>query len=193
MEREDKLELGALFYLWEFAIAVAGMLIGINPFDQPNVQSSKDASGRMLKQYTESQTLPVIETEKSVSGLLSQAKEGDYFAIMAYIRQTPDTDEVFNRLRRSVLENRGLATTLGYGPRFLHSTGQLHKGGPDKGLFLQITSDRYMDIPVPGRPWSFGIMSNAESLGDLEALRKLGRRVVRLELDPASLGEALEI
>jgi glucose-6-phosphate isomerase len=193
MDIEDKLELGALFYLWEFAIAVAGMLIGIHPFNQPDVQRSKDITKRLLKQYADSGKLPIAETDKSISALLSQANEGDYFAIMAYIQQTPETDSVFNGIRRKVLENYKLATTLGYGPRFLHSTGQLHKGGPNKGLFLQIASNHYKDIPITGHPYSFGVMSNAESLGDLEALQKSGRRVIRLELDPTHLKEVIEI
>jgi glucose-6-phosphate isomerase len=193
MEMDDRLELGALFYLWEFAIAVSGVLIGVHPFNQPDVQRSKDATKRLLKQYADSGKLPIAETGKSISTLLSQANEGDYFALMAYIQQTPETDSVLNGIRRKVLENYKLATTLGYGPRFLHSTGQLHKGGPNKGLFVQITSDRYEDIPVTGHPYSFGVMSNAESLGDLEALQKIGRRVIRLELEPAQLRETLDI
>jgi glucose-6-phosphate isomerase len=193
MEIEDRLELGALFYLWEFAIAVAGILIGIHPFNQPDVQRSKDATKRLLKHYADSKKLPVAETSKNISSLLSQANEGDYFAIMAYIQQTPDTDSFFDVVRRKVMKTYGVATTLGYGPRFLHSTGQLHKGGPNKGLFLQITSNHYRDIPITGHPYSFGVLSNAESLGDLEALQKLGRRIIRLELDPAHIGEALDI
>jgi transaldolase/glucose-6-phosphate isomerase len=106
---------------------------------------------------------------------------------MAYLRQTPEADRAFTALRRRVLEKYRLATTLGYGPRFLHSTGQLHKGGPDTGLFLQVVPANYQDLPVPGRPYGFGVMSNAESLGDLQALQALGRRVARVELDPAGL------
>jgi glucose-6-phosphate isomerase len=192
VEIENKLELGALFYLWEFAIATAGILIGIQPFNQPDVQSSKDATKRILEKYENTGELPSVEVRKSFSDLLSQAKENDYFVIMAYIKQTPRTDSVFYELRRKVLKNYKLATTLGYGPRFLHSTGQLHKGGPNKGLFLQVVSDSYKDILIPGRSYSFGTMSDAESLGDLEALQSLNRRVVRVALDPSHLDDILK-
>jgi hypothetical protein len=134
-----------------------------------------------------------VETGKSISALLSEANQGDYFAIMAYIRETSETNLIFCEIRRKVMEKHKLATTLGYGPRFLHSTGQLHKGGPNKGLFLQIVSDAYLEMPIPGRPYSFSVMSQAESMGDLEALQKSGRRVIRLELNPAHLREALDI
>jgi glucose-6-phosphate isomerase len=187
MELADRYELGAVFYLWEFAVAVAGSLIGIQPFNQPDVQRAKDATRAVLEQYTNSGKLPSPPVSDSPSALLAQAKEGDYFAVMAYLRQTPEADRAFATLRRRVLEKHRLATTLGYGPRFLHSTGQLHKGGPNSGLFLQVVPDHYQDLPVPGRPYSFGVMSNAESLGDLQALRTLGRRVVRVERDAAGL------
>jgi glucose-6-phosphate isomerase len=190
---KDRLELAGLFYLCEFAVAVAGSIIGIHPFDQPDVQRSKDATRRLLKQYADSGKLPAVETEKSISALLSEANQGDYFAIMAYIRETSETNLIFCEIRRKVMEKHKLATTLGYGPRFLHSTGQLHKGGPNKGLFLQIVSDAYLEMPIPGRPYSFSVMSQAESMGDLEALQKSGRRVIRLELNPAHLREALDI
>jgi len=191
IEAKDKLELGALFYLWEFAIAVAGMLIGIHPFNQPDVQRSKDATKRILSQYKDTSRLPSVEAGKSLPALLSQAMEGDYFSIMAFIRQTAETDKAFYGLRHSVIENYKLATTLGYGPRFLHSTGQLHKGGPNKGLFLQVVSDRYEDISIPGQSYSFGVMSNAESLGDFQTLQSLHRRIVRIELDPFRITDSL--
>jgi len=192
IEAEDELELGALFYLWEFAIAVVGMLIGIHPFNQPDVQRSKDATKKILSQYKDRNKLPSIEADKSLCDLLSRATQGDYFAIMAYIRQTPETDEAFYRLRLNIIENYQLATTLGYGPRFLHSTGQLHKGGPNKGLFLQVVPDRYKDIPVTGQSYSFGAMSNAEALGDLQTLQSLNRRIARIVLDPFRINDTLE-
>jgi glucose-6-phosphate isomerase len=192
VEIENNLELGALFYLWEFAVAIAGMLIGVQPFNQPDVQSSKDATKRILEKYEKTGQLPSVEVRKSFYDMLSQAKENDYFAIMAYLQQTPRTDSVFYELRRRVLKNYKLATTLGYGPRFLHSTGQLHKGGPNKGLFLQVVSDSYKDILIPGRSYSFGTMSDAESLGDLEALRSLNRSVVRVALDSSHIDDILE-
>jgi glucose-6-phosphate isomerase len=191
MELEDKRQIGAAFYLWEFGVAVAGSIMGINPFNQPDVQRAKDATKRILSEYADSRRLPSSPAGGSLSDLLAQAEEGDYFCIMAYIPRTPEADRVFDALRRRVLESRHLATTLGYGPRFLHSTGQLHKGGPNKGLFLQVVLDHYKDLPVPGHPYSFGIMSNAESLGDLQSLQALGRRIVRLEIDPSRLEEVL--
>jgi glucose-6-phosphate isomerase len=191
IEVENSSELGALFYLWEFAVAVAGMLIGIQPFNQPDVQRAKDATKKALAEYAGSGKLPSLPAGGSISGLLEQSEAGDYFAIMAYLRQTPETDKVFARLRRRVMAENHLATTLGYGPRFLHSTGQLHKGGPNKGLLLQIVSDRYRELPAPGHPYSFGVMSNAESLGDLQALQSLGRRAVRMAVDPSRIEAAL--
>jgi hypothetical protein len=187
------LELGGLFYLWEFAIAVAGMLIDIQPFNQPDVQRTKDATKKILNQYKNTGELPSVEVRKSLSELLPQAKAGDYFAIMAYVQQTRETDSTFYELRRKVLENYKLATTLGYGPRFLHSTGQLHKGGPNKGMFLQIVLDDYRDISIPRQPYSFGLMSNAESLGDMEALQSLNRRIIRVALDSSNIGDISEI
>jgi glucose-6-phosphate isomerase len=183
LEIKDRWELGAIFYLWEFAVAVAGMLIGIHPFNQPDVQRTKEATRRILNEYANSGKLPSSQVGNSLSDLLSQAREGDYFAIMAYLEQTAKADREFERLRRSVLKSHHLATTIGYGPRFLHSTGQLHKGGPDKGLFLQVVAKHDRDVPIPLREYSFGTMSEAESLGDLEALQSLGRRVIRVSLD----------
>jgi len=112
--------------------------------------------------------------------LLAEAGKGKYLAIMAYVRQTAETDEVLANLRRKVLERYGIATTLGYGPRFLHSTGQLHKGGPNTGLFLQITADHEHDLPVPGKPYTFGVVADAQALGDLQALQSTGRHVIRI-------------
>jgi glucose-6-phosphate isomerase/transaldolase/glucose-6-phosphate isomerase len=183
---KERYDLGAEFYRWEFAVALAGILLGINPFNQPDVQSSKNITRRLLKNYEGSGKLPGEQAGGSLSDLLSQAGEGDYFAVMAYIRQTTDTDGAFSDLRRRVLERRRIATTLGYGPRFLHSTGQLHKGGPDKGLFLQVTAEHRHDIAVPGHPYSFGIMADAQALGDLEALRSSRRWVISCKVAEGS-------
>ena len=193
LDMKDKLALGAEFFRWEFATAVAGRIIGINPFDQPNVQAAKDASVRLLEDYVKSAHLPPMQTSGSLQDLLSQVRTGDYLAVMAYVQQTPETDRAIAGLRRNVIEEHHIATTLGYGPRFLHSTGQLHKGGPNSGLFLQLTEKHPQDLPIPGEPYSFGVVADAEALGDLQALQGLGRRVVTLCLesdDPASL-EAL--
>ena len=175
----DKFDLGAEFFRWEFATAITGKILGINPFDQPNVQSAKDATERVLQQYVSSGKLPAMTDNGSVIDLLSGGERGKYFSIMAYIRQTAETDEVLADLRKKITSTYGIATTLGYGPRFLHSTGQLHKGGPDSGLFMQITAEPDKDIPVPGKPYTFGVIADAQAFGDFEALKALGKSVIR--------------
>ena len=180
LEMQDRYDLGAEFFRWELATAVAGAILGIHPFAQPNVQAAKDATERVLQEYTASGHLPPANTTGTLTDLLAEAGKGKYLAIMAYGRQTAETDEVLADLRRKVLERYGIATTLGYGPRFLHSTGQLHKGGPNTGLFLQITADHEHDLPVPGKPYTFGVVADAQALGDLQALQSTGRHVIRI-------------
>ena len=182
LKLQDPYDLGAEFFRWEFATAVAGAVLGIHPFDQPNVQQAKDQTIAMLREHSESGRLPNVDAPGSIAGLLSTAKPGDYLAIMAYIRQTPETDMALADLRREIAERHGIATTLGYGPRFLHSTGQVHKGGPDSSLFLQLTADYRADIPVPGESFTFGVLAQAQALGDLKTLLALGRRVARIRL-----------
>ena len=182
LELRDLYDLGAEFFRWEFATAVAGAIMGIHPFDQPNVQQAKDETVDGLKEHRRSGRLPRMDAPGSLADLLANAKQGDYLAIMAYIRQTPETDEALTNLRRIVTERHHIATTLGYGPRFLHSTGQVHKGGPESGLFLQLTTDYTEDIPVPGESYTFGVLANAQAQGDLKALLDLGRRVARVRL-----------
>jgi transaldolase/glucose-6-phosphate isomerase len=182
LEMQDEYDLGAEFYRWEFATSIAGAILGIHPFNQPNVQQAKDATERVLQEYAASGKLPSIETEGSFAELLSKAKKAQYLAIMAYLCKTPGTDKALVELRRKVIERYGIATTLGYGPRFLHSTGQLHKGGPDTGLFLQITAEHEPDIPIPGMPYTFGVVADAQALGDFRALKLLGRNITRLQL-----------
>jgi len=177
LEMRDRYDLGAEFFLWEFATAVAGAILGINPFDQPDVQAAKDAAERVLRDYRARGSLPRAETAQSLPELLAGARSGSYLAIMAYLRQTQGLDAVFARLRHAVAERHGIATTLGYGPRFLHSTGQLHKGGPDTGIFFQITAENAEDLPIPGEPYTFGVVTDAQALGDFEALRSRGRKV----------------
>ena len=178
----DRYDLGAEFYRWEFATAVSGATLGIHPFDQPNVQAAKDMTESILEQYRRSGQLPHVEATASLEGLLSEARPGDYLGIMAYVRQTPETDGALADLRRKVAERYRIATTLGYGPRFLHSTGQLHKGGPDTGLFLQVTASHGQDLPIPGEPYTFSVLADAQALGDLRALQSQGRRVARTHL-----------
>jgi len=194
IELRDRYDLGAEFFRWEFATAVAGAILSINPFDQPNVQAAKDATKRLLQEYTLSGHLPPAETTESLANLLTEAGKGKYLAIMAYIRQTPEVDNVLVDFRRKVLERYGIATTLGYGPRFLHSTGQLHKGGPDTGLFLQLTASHNQDIPIPGKPYTFGVVADAQALGDLQALKASGRRVTRIhfnKIDMAAISKLM--
>jgi transaldolase/glucose-6-phosphate isomerase len=200
IQMEDALDLGQEFFRWELATATAGAVLGINPFDQPNVQESKDNTDRLLKMAEEKEELPGEEPditeeplrlfgdrtdstlEETLRQFLAQAGRGDYIALMDYLTENRPTDEALQSIRLHLRDGLHLATTLGYGPRFLHSTGQFHKGGPNTGLFLQLTARDAMDVAVPGRPYSFGVLKQAQALGDLEALRKHGRRVMRVDL-----------
>lgn len=183
----DKYDLGGEFFRWEFATAVAGALLGINPFDQPDVQRAKDATQRVLQEYVAAGSLPKVENHGSLVDLLAGDVGGRYFAIMAYIHQTPEADKALADLRSKVVARYRIATTLGYGPRFLHSTGQMHKGGPDTGLFLQITTGHKRDMSIPGKPYTFGVLADAEALGDLQALHAAGRRVVEIRVSEGDL------
>ncbi|MFQ5996253.1 MAG: glucose-6-phosphate isomerase [Dehalococcoidales bacterium] len=178
----DRYDLGAEFFRWEFATAVAGAILGINPFDQPNVQAAKDATERVLQEYQTTGHLPRVEVAGSLTDLLAETRRGDYFAIMAYMRQTPETEAVLADFRQKVTQKYHIVTTAGYGPRLLHSTGQLHKGGPNTGLFLQLITEHEKDLPIPGEPYTFAVLADAQALGDLQALQSLGRRVVRIHL-----------
>ena len=183
----DKYDLGAEFFRWELATAVAGSKLGIHPFDQPNLQAAKDMTERVLGQFESSGKLPTLPTgsvqdSASLKTLLDRSKRGDYLAIIAYVLQTPEVDQALEALRRKVTERHGIATTMGYDPRFLHSTGQLHKGGPGSGLFLQLTTDHTQDLSIPGPSYTFGVLADAQALGDLQALRDAQRRAVRVDL-----------
>jgi transaldolase/glucose-6-phosphate isomerase len=198
---DDLLDLGQEFFRWEMATATAGSVLGINAFDQPNVQESKDNTNRLLSMMKEKGHLPtedpaLVEEQLSlysedagstISGtlarFLNQAGRGDYVALMAYLTETPEVEESLQAVRLRLRDRLHLATTLGYGPRFLHSTGQFHKGGPNSGLFIQLTAADDEDVPVPDKPYTFGLLRRAQASGDLEALRKHGRRVVRIHLD----------
>jgi len=184
----DKLDLGGEFLRWEIATAIAGSVLNIDPFDQPNVQESKDNTKKVLAKYRASGKLPAADSvpaAKSRAGLkslLAQAKRGAYFAIMAYTTRTTASESAIAAIRTSVRDATHYATTAGYGPRFLHSTGQLHKGGPKTGIFLQIVQDDTRDVPIPGQPFSFSILKQAQSLGDLESLTSRRLPVVRVTL-----------
>ncbi len=182
LELKDRNDIGAEFFRWEFATAVAGSILGINPFDQPDVQAAKDATDRVLQEFQSSGRLPSLKASGSLDKLLSSARRGDYLAIMAYTKQMPELEKACAELRRKVMEKQHIATTFGYGPRLLHSTGQLHKGGPNTGLFLQITTGHQRKIPIPSVSYTFDILADAQVLGDLQTLRSQQRRVVRVHL-----------
>lgn len=190
LELEDVYDLGAEFYRWEYATAIAGHVLGIHPFDQPDVQGAKDRTVSVLEQWRRDGELPSARSDDGafLTRLLETSQPGDYLAIMAYLPDTDAIRETVRELRRRVMAKYRIATTMGYGPRFLHSTGQLHKGGPASGIFLQLTQDHQPDIPIPGWDLSFGVLADAQALGDLQALYDLGRRTVSVHLgsDPAA-------
>jgi hypothetical protein len=174
-ELPDPYALGAEFFRWEFAIAVAGACLEINPFDQPDVQAAKDKTNEVLATGKE----PKLEPEGSVEELLAQAQQGDYLCVQAFVDPSTDLDPLVARLRRE----SGLVVTHGYGPRYQHSTGQLHKGGPNTGLFLQVIDDPGDELPIPGKPFGFRRLIRAQAAGDLETLKERGRRVARVRLE----------
>ena len=189
LELADVYDLGAEFYRWEYATAIAGHVLGIHPFDQPDVQGAKDRTVSVLEQWQQDGRLPLARSDDGakLERLLRASQPDDYLAIMAYLPDTEAIRETVHELRQRVMAKYRIATTMGYGPRFLHSTGQLHKGGPASGIFLQLTQDHPADIPIPGWDLSFGVLADAQALGDLQALDDLGRRTVSVHLrsDPA--------
>ena len=200
----DQLDLGGEFLRWELATAVAGSLLGIDPFDQPNVQESKDNTKRVLAEFVANGKLPETasvaapQAGEAVARLLDHSRAGSYFAIMAYTTSTEASVVALRRMRASVRDRTRLATTAGYGPRFLHSTGQLHKGGPPVGLFLQIVQEDARDVAVPGEPYGFSTLKRAQAIGDLQSLESRNYPVVRVDLGSspeagwAALAEAVE-
>ena len=183
----EKYDLFSEAYCWEFATAIAGSVLGIHPFDQPNVQSAKDMTDNVLAEYRASGKLPAMENYSSMDGLLAQVSPGDYLAIMAYVEETPELNEALEVFRRAIMKQYRIATTVGYGPRFLHSTGQLHKGGPAKALLLQITADHDHDLAIPGQDFSFGELADAQALGDFEALKSSGLRTARAHVSGGTI------
>ena len=173
----DKYQLGQEFLRWEMATAVAGNVLGIHPFDQPNVQEAKDITSEILDgtSFSES-TAPAVDVLGAVTG-------GDYIALLAYVPRNSENEVRLRRIRHALRDRFRVATTVGFGPRFLHSTGQFHKGGPNTGVFLQIVGDDPDDIEIPGRSFTFGELKHAQALGDLESLRSKGRRVARTTID----------
>jgi len=206
----DVYDLGQEFFRWEIATAVAGSIIGINPFDQPDVEASKIATKKLTEEYERSGSLPaetpIFEAEgiklfaskdnatalhppsgnrsliSYLKAHLDRLQPGDYFAILAYLEMNDPHERGLNWMRHLVRDTKRVATCLGFGPRFLHSTGQAYKGGPNTGVFLQITCDDAADLAVPGHKYTFGIVKAAQARGDFEVLAERGRRALRVHL-----------
>lgn len=205
---DDTYDLGEEFFRWQFATAVAGSILGIYPFDQPDVEVSKIATRRLTDEYEKSGTLPqetaifasegiklftddinaaalakAFASKPTLAGYLrahlNRLNQGDYFALLAYIEMNDTHERVLQEIRQCVRDTKRVATCLEFGPRFLHSTGQAYKGGPNTGVFLQITCDEAIDLPVPGRKYSFGIVKAAQARGDFDVLAQRGRRALR--------------
>jgi transaldolase/glucose-6-phosphate isomerase len=209
----DAYQLGAEMFRWEFATAVAGSILGIHPFDQPDVEASKVATRKLTAEYEKSGALPsetpffaadgikLFTDEKNTAALqqavggrpslaaylkahLDRLGAGDYFALLAYIAMNEAHERPLQVMRQAVRDARRVATCLGFGPRFLHSTGQAFKGGPNTGVFLQITCDAADDLPVPGQKYTFGVVKAAQARGDFQVLAERDRRVLRVHLGP---------
>ena len=199
----DASAIGAEFLRWEMATATAGLMIGINPFDEPNVQQAKDATRTLLDEFKSTGQLPLRKPHAELEGarltLSTAAKEllneerperfleviegGDYFGLLVYL--PPDREpfeSALQEIRTAVGKRRRCATMFGYGPRYLHSTGQLHKGGANNGVFIIVTADVEEDLPIPGEPFSFGVLEMAQALGDFESLQSAGRRAMHIHL-----------
>jgi glucose-6-phosphate isomerase len=189
LKLSDPLAIGAEFFRWEYAIAVAGAILGINVFDQPNVQEAKDLTKKVLSEGNPPTVgegirwagQPGATLEAAIQALLGQVRAGDYVALLAFVAPTAEHDRALNAIRLAIRDTYRVATTVGYGPRYLHSTGQLHKGGPNTGVFLQLVGDDADDLPIPGEKFSFGVLKQAQALGDFQALRNHGRRVLRIQ------------
>jgi len=202
LEVPDAYAIGAEFMRWEIATATAGLLMGINPFDEPNVKQAKDATSALLDEYRSTRRLPVRDPNGEIKGarltlsaaaeevleddgpedFLSLVHEGDYLGLLAYL--PPDRDPFDSALReiRAALGGGSAPTMFGYGPRYLHSTGQLHKGGANNGVFIIVTAEVAEDLAIPGEPFSFGVLEMAQALGDFESLDKTGRRALHVHL-----------
>jgi glucose-6-phosphate isomerase/transaldolase/glucose-6-phosphate isomerase len=193
--------LGAEFFRWEFATAVAGAVLRVNPFDEPNVKEAKDRTSALLAAYVESGTLPNLPVASSdadvevnargfqgdsparvLRAAIDSLKSRDYLAVLSYLTPAADVLGAIDEFRLAVRRRTRAATTLGVGPRYLHSTGQYHKGGPDTAVCLLITGEDRTITPIPGMPYSFSVLKRAQAIGDLQALEAHGRRAVRIHL-----------
>ena len=211
LELDDEYDVAQEFFRWEFAAAVAGAILGINPFDQPDVEASKIATRKLTGEYERAGTLPAetpffsegqialfadatnaalldraVGTRRSLAGYLAahvgRLNEGEYFALLAYVEMNDANERTLQAIRIGVRDARRVATCLQFGPRFLHSTGQGFKGGPDTGVFLQITCDDALDLPVPGQSYTFGVVKAAQARGDFQVLAERNRRALRVHL-----------
>jgi transaldolase / glucose-6-phosphate isomerase len=198
----DRLDLGEEFFRWELATATVGAMIGVDAFDQPNVQESKDNTSRILAQANGG-ALPAAPSAApqdagALDAFLRGLKPGDYIALMAFVHETAQREDALQIVRATLRDATRAATTFGYGPRFLHSTGQLHKGGPNSGVFIQLVGREGPRLPIPGQPFDFGTLVAAQSLGDFQSLQAHGRRVMRVDLGDdvdagiAAFGRAVE-
>jgi hypothetical protein len=207
----DLYDLGQEFFRWEMAIAVAGSIIGINPFNQPDVEASKVATQRLTGEYEKTGSLPpevpilqdtgikIFADEKNAASVaraagpdrslvgylrahLNRLAPGDYFALLAYLEMNDAHEAQLQAVRHAVRDAKRVATCLGFGPRFLHSTGQAYKGGPNTGVFLQVTCDNAIDLTVPGQKYTFGVVKAAQARGDFQVLAERNRRVLRVHL-----------
>jgi transaldolase / glucose-6-phosphate isomerase len=210
--------LGQEFFRWEIATAVAGSIIGINAFNQPDVEASKIETRKLTSEYEATGKLPpeapffedkgikLFADEKNAGALkggatlagvlqthLSRLGAGDYFAVLGYLPMNSANEKVLQEIRHAVRDNKKVATVLGFGPRFLHSTGQAYKGGPNSGVFLQITCDDAKDLPVPGQKYTFGIVKAAQARGDFAVLAERGRRALRVHLGKNVKGELAKL
>jgi transaldolase/glucose-6-phosphate isomerase len=217
---KDVYDLGQEFFRWEFATAVAGSILGINPFNQPDVEASKIATRKLTSDYEKTGKLadehPILdenglwlfadgENAESLSralggetGLvnmlgahLNRLHEGDYFGLLAYIEMNRENENALEQIREKIRDHKRVATCLGFGPRFLHSTGQAYKGGPNSGVFLQITCNDPADLAIPGQKFTFSIVKAAQALGDLQVLIERKRRALRLHIT-GDLGQGLQ-
>ncbi len=203
-------DIGQVMFQWEIATAVAGSVIGINPFDQPDVEASKIATRQLTDEYEKTGSLPpetpilvqdgiklftdktnaeeLTKNANTLGGIIRQQMDrlspGDYFGLLAYIPMFPEYEQKLEQIRKYVLESKHVATVLGFGPRFLHSTGQAYKGGPNSGVFLQITCDEANDLPVPEQTYTFGTVKAAQARGDFQVLADRHRRALRVHLGP---------
>lgn len=187
----DRYALGAEFFRWEFATAVAGAVLHVNPFDQPDVEAAKIVTRRLAADYEKTGQMPPdpgAPNEQELASLLNQLGDGDYFAILAFVEMNQAHQDVLNAVRNLVRDRRKVAASVGFGPRYLHSTGQAHKGGPNSGVFLVITCEDAVDLPVPGQQYSFGTIKRLQARGDYQVLAERGRRVLHVHLKDVDQG-----